>query len=106
MSVISKRAFQEREIVQGIDEEIPYSFDTTPWGGSPTSPVATVWDVTTSPKTDVTATVLPGGAVVNGSRIELAAVKALTANHRYRLEVRWTVGSTKLEPYVYINAEL
>jgi len=90
---------------QGVDETIVYSVTTTNWASSPTSPVVVVKD-TSADDADVTATVMPtGSASVSGDDITLPPLTALTASHRYRVEVQFASGSSVFEMYFYVQAE-
>lgn len=91
--------FREGRWPQGRNEELSYRVDTEPWGGSPTSPVVTLWDVTdgvaednwyqTGTITDVSATNLAGSPAVDGDYLDTSLVFGLTPGRLYRLEVRW-----------------
>jgi hypothetical protein len=105
-AAMTDRQVQERDISQGIEEEVVYSFSTTPWGSSPTSITAKVFDVTNEDRTDVTATVMPTGAAsAVGDVISLPALKLLTDLHIYRVEVKFTAGGNVLEPFFFVRAE-
>lgn len=97
----------ESPLRQGVDEQIVYSLDTEPWGGSPSSVTVTVYDVTTGAAEDVSADVLSGSASVDGDKIELPAIRldSLAAGHLYRVEVQFTSGGNVLEAYFMIEAE-
>lgn len=104
MGVGNLLMFREGRWPQGRNEQLSYRVDTEPWGGSPTSPVVTLWDVTAGVAednwyqigtiTDVSATNLAGAAVVSGNYVDTPVVYGLTPGHLYRLEVRWTKIST------------
>jgi len=89
---------------QGIEEQIIYSLTTTNWGSSPTSPSVKAYDETAA-YADVSATVLSGSPSVAGDAITLPTVKSLTADHRYRIEVQFTVGGNVFEAYFVIVAQ-
>ncbi len=90
---------------QGTDEQIIYSITTTSWGSTPTSVTYKVYDVTGGSRTDATITTMTGDATVSGDVITLPALKGLTVNKVYRVEVKFTSGSNIFEPYFVINAE-
>jgi hypothetical protein len=86
------RQFTNSPLWQGEDEEIAYYIDTTKWGGSPSSPTAAIYEVTTGSKVDVTATLMPGSCTVATDQITLPTLSGLTAGSQYRLEVSWVAG--------------
>jgi hypothetical protein len=89
---------------QGVDEEIVYSITTTAWGTGPSSVSFKVYD-DSADFADVTSTVCPGSASVVGDVITLPKLKALTPNHIYRVEVKFTAGGNVWEPYFTVLAE-
>jgi hypothetical protein len=99
-----------REVVEGIkvqgeDEIIVYTIDVTNWGDSPTSPTVVVKDMNDS-MADVTSTVMPTGSPsVNSNVITLPALKLLTADRRYRVEVKFTLAGNVLETYFVVSAQ-
>lgn len=100
---------KRREVVegtqhQGVDESISYTVDVTAVGSSPTSVSAVVKDTTDG--TTVTATVMPvNSPSVAGNVITLSPLKLLTANHLYRVEVKYTISGNILEDYFYVFGE-
>ena len=90
---------------QGNDESIVYTLTTTSWGSSPTSVEVKAYDITGGNRTDVSDTVLTGSASTADDVITLPAVGGLTANHMYRIEVKFTSGGNVYEPYFEIEAE-
>jgi len=101
---MTQRSFMESPVTQGEDEIISYYFSSTPWGSSPTSISAIVYDVTDAESTDdwdnVTSTVMPvNSPSAAGDVITLSPLKLLTDGHIYRVEVRFTCGSNTFEPY-------
>lgn len=103
----TKRMFRESsEVSQGEDEAIKYYFDTLPWGGTPTSIVVEVFDVT-DPDTwvNVTSTVMPTNSpTVVGNVVTLSHLRALTDAHIYRIEVAFTSNGNEFEAYGIIVA--
>lgn len=99
-----------REIVegtqrQGEDEIITYSLTTTPWGSTPSAVTVVAKDLSNDGAV-VTSTVFPGGsASVVGDIITLAPLRALTAGHRYRIEVKFASGANNFEAYFFVLAE-
>ena len=90
---------------QGVDEEIVYTVDVSNVGSSPTSVGVDVF-LMNSPTTSVKATVMPSGSPsVVGNVITLPALKLLTANNTYRVEVKYTIGSSVVENYFHVMAE-
>jgi hypothetical protein len=100
-----KREVREGRLVQGEDEQIAYTITTTPWGSSPSSPAAKLYDVTSSGRTDVSSSMLAGDASVLGDVVTTPRVFGLTAKHLYRLEVQFTCSGNVFECYVEIQAE-
>ncbi len=92
---------------QGIDERVKYAFDVTNWGTSPFDVEVVVYDVTDpTARLDVTTDVTSGSAVVEDELITLPFLQGLTANHAYRVEVKFTTDSLNhFEPYLIIWAE-
>ncbi len=95
------------EVVEGIQEqssteELIYSITTTPLGSSPSSVVVVAY--LEGPETDVTSTVFPTNSPsVVGDVITLSPMKALTKGNTYRVEVKFTSGSNKWEPYFRVK---
>lgn len=88
---------------QSASEELIYSITTTPWGSTPTSIVVAAYDEA-SPDTDVTTTVFPTNTpTANGDVISLSALKALTRNHTYRIEVKFTSAGNIYECYFRVK---
>ena len=100
---MSVREVIESPLEQGVDEEIYYQVTTTPWGSSPTSVSTVAKDLTTGQP--VTDTVLSGFEVVSSDVITLPKLSALTADHVYRIEVKFTVGGNVQELYFIVNAK-
>lgn len=98
------RQVKERDIVQGEDEKIIYSIDTSPWGGAPASPTVTVKNLTTN--VDVTNTVTSGGASVAGDVIALPLIQSLVAGNTYRVEVKYSSAGNTFETWFQIQAEV
>lgn len=83
------REVKEGVLYQGADESLAYNITTTPWGSSPTSQSAKAYDELDD--TDVTSTVFPTNSPsVAGDVITLSPLKALTVDHSYRIEVKFT----------------
>jgi len=82
---------------QGADEAIQYTLTVAPTPTDVTD--VAVYDVTGIP-VDVTATVMPtGDAAVAGAVITLPLLTGLTADHLYRVAVRYTDGTNVVEPF-------
>ena len=92
---------------QGVDELLYYSVTTTPWGSTPASVTVVAKDITDPYNiTTVTGTVLSGSASVNGDVITLPAVTALTAGHKYKVEVKFTDSNSNVwECYIEVWAD-
>lgn len=102
---MSVREIVESPWVQGEDESIAYTLTTTPWGSDPTSPAVVVKDLTNG-GADVTETVTSGDASADGDVITTPAIGSLTAGHRYRVEVTFTIAGNVQEAFGIINAEV
>lgn len=92
-------------MVQGVDEQIPYSVNTGPWGGSPSN-VTVVIKETNRNLLDVTSAKTSGSASVSGNIITLPTIQSLANGSSYRVEVKFVTGTKTLECYAYIDAEL
>lgn len=93
------RVIKEDPIYQGVDEEITYTLDTEPWGGTPTV-VSVV--VKNKAGEDVSATVLDGSASVASDVITLPVLESLTAEMQYRLEIKFTSGGSVEEAWATV----
>jgi hypothetical protein len=100
--VAFRRKFKESPMPQGVDEQVAYVLDTTPWGGSPTN----VSVVVKQYGRDVTADVTSGTASVSGDDITTPLVKSLSADKVYRLEIKFTSSGNIFEPWGKIEAEV
>lgn len=95
------------EVVEGLQyqtssEEIPYSITTTNWGSSPGTISAVVYDTLSG--ADVTSTVMPTNTPsAGGDVITLSPLKLLTAGRTYRVEVKFTTGSTIWECFFRVT---
>lgn len=103
--VVSKLEVAEGTQYQGADEELVYTLTTTKFGSTPSSVTVTVKDLTANWK-DVTSDVTSGSTSIASDVITLPTVKSLTPDHTYRVEVKFTSGSSIFEPYFIIEAEL
>ena len=102
--MISREVVEGRQI-QGVDEAVAYSIDTSNWGGSPSSVSAVVKQV--SDGTDVTTTVMnPNAPSVATDTITLSALDTLTEGEVYRVEVKFDISSDTFECFFYVHAEL
>ncbi len=89
---------------QGEDEKITYTIDTSNWASSPASESMVVKNAA---GTDVTSTVTTGSTSVSGDVITLKPISGLTADTRYKVEVKFTAGGgAPFECYFYINCEV
>jgi hypothetical protein len=95
------------EVAEGIQyqyatEELIYTVTTTNWGSSPSSLVVTAYEE--GSEKDVTATVFPTNSPTAANDIiSLSPMKALTKGKTYRVEVKFTSGSNKFEPYFRVR---
>ena len=99
------REVKESPLKQGVDEQIAYQLTTTPWGSTPATITVAAYDVSDNGRTLVTSTILSGTASATGDVITLPTVKSLTADKRYRIEVKFTAGGQIFEPFFLIDAE-
>jgi hypothetical protein len=99
------REMNESGLGQGVDEELVYVLDVSPWGSGPTGVEVKVYDVTGGAYTDRSAAMLSGAASVAGDEITLPALSGVEANHRYRLEVKFTIGANTFEAWCLIMGE-
>jgi hypothetical protein len=91
---------------QGVDERVIYTVTTTEWASTPTSPSVVVYDVTGTARTNVTSTVMPvNSPTVLGDVITLSLLRALTADHTYRVEVQFTASGNLFECFFLVRAE-
>lgn len=99
------REVAEGRQYQGEDESIAYKLTTTPWGTAPSSVVVVVKDVNNA-YLDVTSTVMPTGSPsVVGDVITLPALKLLTRDHTYRVEIKFTAQGNNFEPYIMVSGQ-
>ena len=96
---MSVREFRESPWEQGADEKRDYVLDTSPWGGSPSSPTVAVYD---EGYDDVSEQTLVGSASVSGDTITTPVVKGLGAGRTYRLEIKFVVDGRTEEAYGHI----
>ena len=94
------------EVTEGIqfqsaDESLAYQITTTNWVSSPSSPTFKVYDE--SVDEDVTSTVCPGSSSEALNVITLPLLTALTVDHSYRIEVKFTVGSNIWECFFRVR---
>lgn len=87
------RFAKESPFYMGRNEARAFSLDTTPDGGTPASPVNTLWDVTDGGETDVSGTKLSGSTTVSGNVITTKLISGLENGKLYLLEIKWTKGS-------------
>lgn len=85
-----KREVNESPRTQGIDESIGYILDTAKWGGSPSSPVVQLSDISALIEVDVSSTKLVGTPLASANTITTPRVTGLLAGRRYRMDIRWT----------------
>jgi len=96
--------------MQGVDERIVYTLNVSNWGSNPSSVTVVVKDATDDNPanwTNVTSTKTNGSAAtVSGNVITLPKILSLANGSAYRVEVQFTVGSSVMEAYAYIDAEI
>jgi len=92
----------ESTLYQSADEALAYSITTTNWASSPTSPAVVAVDETTGE--DVTTTVFPvNSPSVAADTIKLSLLKNLVEEHRYRIEVKFTVDANVWECRFFVK---
>ena len=101
----TKRQVAEGTQYQGVDEQLYYVLDVSNYGDDPTGVAVVVKDTSDGDKA-VTDTVTTGDASVSDNEITLPKIHGLTAEHTYRVEVKFTISSNVFEPYFYIKAEV
>lgn len=104
MGAVSREITEGRQ-VQGADETVVYALTTTPWGTSPGSESAKIYEVDGDTYTDVTATKMSGSASAAADVITLPSIHDLIAGTLYRVEVKFTCGSNTFEAYAEIIGE-
>lgn len=82
---------KESPVYLGRNDKVSFTLDTTLWGGAPTLPACTLWDITTG-ETDVSSTNLSGSASIGGAVITTPLVQLLAVGSQYLLEIKWTKG--------------
>lgn len=99
------RGIEQGVIVQGVDEEIPYTLDVSKVGSNPTAVTVDVFreaDLDTTVKN----VVMPAGTPsVDGNVITLPVLKNLAADVRYRVEVKYTLSGAVFETYFIVKGE-
>jgi len=102
---MSIREVAQGRQVQGPDEKIRWSVDTTEWVASPASPSVTVTCINTGE--DVTDDVTTGSSSVDGNVITLKWLLNLTAGYSYRVDVQFTAGAgAPYECYFYVDCDV
>lgn len=96
------RQIIQSPLFQGREEQIAYTLNTQPWGGSPSSITVKIYDASS---VDQSVTLLSGAASVSGHIITLPVVKSLTVGQWYRLEVKFTSGGNIFETWVDIYCQ-
>ena len=97
----------EGAVQQRPGERIVYTVNTGPYGGSPTDPAVSVYDVTGNTAAageDVSADMLDGSTPApDGDIISSPPVEGVEGGHVYRLVFRFTAGGNTYAPFVYIH---
>ena len=103
---MSERQLQPFRVFQGVDERIARAVTVTEWGSTPTSVTVVAWDITTTPWTNASTSVLTGNVSVVGDVITTPLIGGLTAGKVYRIEITFTVSSgNTFQPYFLVTAE-
>lgn len=86
---------------QSPDEQLAYNVTTTPFGSTPTNEAVKAYDEHDA--SDVTTTVYPTNSPsVSGDVITLSLLKALTAGHSYRIDVKFTDSNSNIWELYFI----
>jgi len=99
------REIKEGLQYQGADETIVYTLTTTPWGSTPSSTAAKIYEVDGDTLTDKTTTQMTGATSVTGDIITLPAITALVAGTLYRVEIVFTCSGNVFEAFAELQAE-
>jgi hypothetical protein len=99
------REIKEGLQYQGADETVVYTLTTTPWGSSPSSEAAKIYEVDGDTFTDKTSTLMSGSASATGDVITLPAIASLVAGTLYRVEVVFTCSGNVFEAFAELQAE-
>ena len=99
------REIKEGLQYQGEDETVVYTLTTTPWGSSPSSEAAKIFEVDGDDLTDVTATKMTGAASATNDVITLPAIVSLVAGTLYRVEIVFTCSGNVFEAFAELQAE-
>ena len=99
------REIKEGLQYQGSNETIVYTLTTTPWGSTPTSPAAKIYEISGDTFTDKTSTMMTGAASAVGDVITLPAIHSLTAGNHYRVEVAFTCAGNVFGTFIEFQAE-
>jgi len=99
-----------REIKEGLqyigaDETIVYTLTTTPWGSSPSSPAAKIYEVAGDTYTDRTSALMTGTSSATGDVITLPAIHGCTAGTDYRVQIQFTISGNIESCFVELKAE-
>ena len=89
----------------GVDETIVYTLTTTPWGSSPSSEAAKIFEVDGDTLTDVTTGLMSGNASATDDVITLPAIAGCTAGTDYRVEIIFTCSGNVFEAFAELKAE-
>jgi hypothetical protein len=100
MAVVRK--MKESPWEQGIDEDVAYKLDTTPWGGTPTNEATVV----KQNGRDVSDDVLTGTTSVSDDDITTPKVGSLSLGRQYRIEIKFDVSGNTFEAWGEFEATL
>jgi len=87
---------------QGVNEQVAYFVDTTPWGGYNSGASVSLIDANGE---DISSTHLSGDVSVDGSVITTPQVIDLGKGIKYRLQIQWEIDGNLLETYCDIYGE-
>lgn len=95
--------FRPELVEQRPIERVAYSCDTAAYGGSPSSPSATLYSVASDGTRTPDATKLSGSASVSGDVVTSPLVINLVAGTNYLLELSFVCGGNTWAPLLQIR---
>jgi len=107
MATPIRREVVESPLFQGADETIVYKITTTPWASNITTLSSKIYSYSFADGsyTDVTSANMTGSTTSSGDVVTLPAIAGLSANIRYRVEVKFSSSGNTFEPYFWIYGQ-
>ena len=81
--------------------KVTYHLDVTNWGDTPTSPTFSVLNLNTGE--DVTASVAPGVATVEGNLVKLPELSGLLLNSSYLITINYVLNGDTRVSFINIS---